>query len=93
MSFNAKFLLQLTSWSGKSLVNSYHGHLCSWLELEIRRKDIAHNIVVVSPFDQPLSLHACVYGGPAVFITTGRIFHESPHRAVPHWHWALVREN
>ena len=85
--------MQLTSWSCKSLVVVYHGHLYSWLELEIRRKDIAHNIIVVSPLDQPFSLHACVYGGPAMFVTTSRIFHESPHRAVSHWHRAFVREN
>jgi len=64
-----------------------------WLEVEVSREDVAHNVVVVSPLDQPFSLHACVHGGPAVLTMTCHIFHESPHRTVPHWHRTLIRED
>ena len=93
VSLDAKIIMQLKKFSGASFVVLYHGQLYTWLELEISRKDIAHNVVMVSPLDQAFSLLACVYGGPAMFVTTGCIFHESPYRSIPHWHWALVRED
>ena len=63
------------------------------IELEISREDVIHKVVVVSPFDQPFSLHACGHGGPAVLVVPCQIFYESPHRTVPHWHWALVTQD
>ena len=78
VSLDAKIIMQLKKkCSGASFVVLYHGHLYTWLELEISRKDVAHNVVMV------IRPSLCV-PGLAIFVMTDRIFHESPHRVIPH---------
>ena len=74
-------------------IQARYGHLYSGLKLEVRGEDITRNIVVVSPLNQPFSLHACVHGSPAVLVIPCQIFHESPHRTVSHCHWTFVTED
>ena len=66
----------------------------SFLELEVRREDVIHQVVEVAPLNQPLALVARIHGLPAQFLVWvwALSLHEVPHRAAHHRHWCQIRK-